>query len=91
MELVSLEKKIMNRWIIVVGAILIQLCLGAIYAWSVFTPPLVAPLPDNDFADDLGTTIILEVEGELVVGSDEIITLSFSEDGEPYTDFANVF
>ena len=32
--------KVMNRWLVVVGAILIQLCLGAIYAWSVFTPLL---------------------------------------------------
>ncbi len=32
--------KVMNRWLVVVGAILIQLCLGAIYAWSVFTPVL---------------------------------------------------
>jgi len=30
----------MNRWLVVLGAILIQLCLGAIYAWSVFTPVL---------------------------------------------------
>ena len=30
----------MNRWIIVVGGILIQLALGAIYAWSAFTTPL---------------------------------------------------
>jgi OFA family oxalate/formate antiporter-like MFS transporter len=29
-----------GRWKVVVGAILIQLCLGAIYAWSVFTPGL---------------------------------------------------
>lgn len=29
-----------RRWPVVVGAILIQLCLGAIYAWSVFTPAL---------------------------------------------------
>ena len=29
-----------NRWIIVTGAILIQLALGAIYAWSVFTARL---------------------------------------------------
>lgn len=29
--------KITNRWMVVVGAILIQLALGAIYAWSVFT------------------------------------------------------
>lgn len=32
--------KVMNRWFVVIGAILIQLCLGAIYAWSVFTPQL---------------------------------------------------
>jgi OFA family oxalate/formate antiporter-like MFS transporter len=32
----------MNRGWVVVGAILIQLCLGAIYAWSVFTPALTA-------------------------------------------------
>ncbi len=29
-----------RRWPVVVGAVLIQLCLGAIYAWSVFTPAL---------------------------------------------------
>ena len=29
-----------SRWLIVVGAILIQLALGAIYAWSVFTAKL---------------------------------------------------
>lgn len=34
------ESKVMNRWIIVVGGILIQLALGAIYAWSAFTTPL---------------------------------------------------
>ena len=32
---------IKNRWFVVIGAVLIQLCLGAIYAWSVFTPSLV--------------------------------------------------
>jgi len=34
------EQKVMNRWLVVAGAILIQLALGAIYAWSVFTPEL---------------------------------------------------
>ncbi len=34
------QVKIMNRWIIVLGGILIQLALGAIYAWSAFTTPL---------------------------------------------------
>ncbi len=33
---------VMNRWLVVAGAILIQLCLGAIYAWSVFTTTLKA-------------------------------------------------
>ncbi|MCD4818270.1 MAG: OFA family MFS transporter [Candidatus Cloacimonetes bacterium] len=35
------EKSSMNRNFVVIGAIIIQLCLGAIYAWSVFTKPLV--------------------------------------------------
>jgi OFA family oxalate/formate antiporter-like MFS transporter len=34
--------KVLNRWLVVVGAILIQLCLGAIYAWSAFTGKLTA-------------------------------------------------
>ena len=34
------EKPVMNRWLVVVGALMIQLALGAIYAWSVFTPLL---------------------------------------------------
>ena len=37
------EQKVMNRSLVVVGAVLIQLCLGAIYAWSVFTPSLTDP------------------------------------------------
>lgn len=44
------EQKVMNRWLVVMGAVLIQLCLGAIYAWSVFTPPLAA----TDAADVAG-------------------------------------
>ncbi len=34
------ESKPFNRWFVVVGAIMIQLALGAIYAWSVFTARL---------------------------------------------------
>jgi len=29
-----------NRWFVVIGALLMQLCLGSIYAWSVFVNPL---------------------------------------------------
>ncbi len=36
------DGKVMNRGLAVLGAILIQLCLGAIYAWSVFTTTLMA-------------------------------------------------
>ncbi len=32
--------KIMNRWLVVAGGVLVQLCLGAIYAWSAFTGKL---------------------------------------------------
>jgi OFA family oxalate/formate antiporter-like MFS transporter len=38
----AIPQKIMNRWFVVFGAIMMQLCLGAIYAWSVFTPALMA-------------------------------------------------
>jgi MFS transporter, OFA family, oxalate/formate antiporter len=34
------DMKVMNRWIVVIGAIAIQIALGAIYAWSAFTGPL---------------------------------------------------
>ncbi|TYT76043.1 L-lactate MFS transporter [Desulfobotulus mexicanus] len=34
------EGKVMNRWLVVMGAIMVQMCLGAIYAWSVFTGAL---------------------------------------------------
>jgi len=35
--------RILNRWFVVIGAILIQLALGALYAWSVFTRTLTDP------------------------------------------------
>ncbi len=41
------EEKIFNRWLIVLSAILIQLCLGAIYAWSVFRIPLQQSIADG--------------------------------------------
>lgn len=35
-------QRLINRWLVVAGGILIQLCLGAIYAWSAFTARLTA-------------------------------------------------
>ena len=42
--------RITNRWVIVVGAVLIQLALGAIYAWSVFTRQLTDPAGPYGFS-----------------------------------------
>ena len=44
------NQKVMNRWLVVAGAILIQLALGAIYAWSVFTPALTKVGGDYQFS-----------------------------------------
>jgi OFA family oxalate/formate antiporter-like MFS transporter len=48
------NEKVMNRWWVVVGAILVQLSLGAIYAWSVFTPYLKGT--SSDGVTDFGFT-----------------------------------
>ena len=36
------DEKVMNRWLVVVGALVIQVSLGAVYIWSVFQTPLKA-------------------------------------------------
>lgn len=36
-----MSEKVVNRWLIVAGALLIQVCLGAVYIWSVFKVPLM--------------------------------------------------
>lgn len=38
-----MEDRVTNRWLVVAGGILVQLCLGAIYAWSAFTGKLTDP------------------------------------------------
>jgi OFA family oxalate/formate antiporter-like MFS transporter len=45
--IVMSEQKVMNRWLVVIGAVIIQLCLGAIYAWSVFTKRITIPIEDG--------------------------------------------
>src|SRR5271163_1597819 len=37
--------KLPNRWIIALAAIVIQICCGAVYSWSVFVKPLLATEP----------------------------------------------
>jgi OFA family oxalate/formate antiporter-like MFS transporter len=36
------DNKLPNRWSIAVAAVVMQICLGAAYGWSVFSKPLVA-------------------------------------------------
>ena len=43
--------KTFNRWLIVLGALLIQVSLGAIYIYSVFKPGLKARFPDWSHTD----------------------------------------
>jgi MFS transporter, OFA family, oxalate/formate antiporter len=38
------EEKLTNRWLMVVAALVLQLCLGVLYAWSVFRAPLMKEL-----------------------------------------------
>ncbi|MGO1372433.1 MAG: OFA family MFS transporter [Senegalia sp. (in: firmicutes)] len=33
--------KTINRWYVVLGAVLVQMCIGAIYTWSLFNQPLM--------------------------------------------------
>jgi len=35
------EEKLTNRWLMVAAALVLQLCLGVLYAWSVFRAPLM--------------------------------------------------
>ncbi len=41
------QERAINRSFVVIGALLIQLCLGALYAWSVFTPKLTLPIAEG--------------------------------------------
>lgn len=36
-----MKSKVNNRWLVLFGAILLQICMGAIYSWSLFNQPLM--------------------------------------------------
>ena len=55
------EEKKFNRWIIVVAAIVIQMCLGAVYAFSVLSPPMKKQFGWSDVETNLAFTIALLV------------------------------
>ncbi len=55
----NLETK---RWLIAIAAIIIQLCLGTVYAWSVFKGPLMSPATGKWFAVTQQTVEAVEKE-----------------------------
>jgi OFA family oxalate/formate antiporter-like MFS transporter len=48
---VSTDQRLVNRWVIVGGALLLQLCLGILYSWSVFVAPVKKLLGIKNTAD----------------------------------------
>ena len=36
-----------NRWLIPIGAVLVHLCIGSVYAWSTFVRPIQSLFPNN--------------------------------------------
>jgi len=54
------EDRIMNRWIVVIGALVIQISLGAVYIWSIFQTPLKGVFSDwSETAVTLPAQIVL--------------------------------
>ena len=37
------SRRLPNRWGIALAAVIMQICLGAVYGWSVFKIPLMPP------------------------------------------------
>ena len=62
-----------NRWLVPPASIAIHLCIGSVYAWSIFNPPLVKSLGVVASAadgPDLDCRQARSVGGLLAAGSD---------------------
>jgi OFA family oxalate/formate antiporter-like MFS transporter len=60
----------MNRWLVVVGALLIQIALGAVYIWSVFKAPLMKLFKWDAASTSLtySITILMFAIGTIIFG-----------------------
>jgi OFA family oxalate/formate antiporter-like MFS transporter len=60
----------MNRWFVVIGALLIQVALGAVYIWSVFKAPLIEKFGWEPAATSLtySITILMFAIGTIIFG-----------------------
>jgi len=56
-----LENKLYNRWLVVVGGLISQFCLGALYTWSVFQRPIQEAMGWNAAEVSLAFTLNLAV------------------------------
>lgn len=69
---IKLEKKLINRWALVFAVVMMMLCLGALYAWSLFNTPLIDANPGWDLAGvslTFGVTIIFMCIAAIVGGA----------------------
>lgn len=55
------NNKSTNRWFVVFGAVLLQICLGAIYSWSLFSQPLIEKFSWSESDTYLTFSIIIFV------------------------------
>ena len=60
----NLERK---RWLIAAGAVVMQLCLGTVYAWSVFKKPLMTAHGWSETATQATFMILMAVIGTSAV------------------------
>jgi MFS family permease len=42
----SKPSSVSSRWLIPLGAVLVHICIGSVYAWSTFNRPIIAVLPN---------------------------------------------
>ncbi len=65
-----MSEKVMNRWFVVIGALLIQVALGAVYIWSVFKAPLIEKFGWEPAATSLtySITILMFAIGTIIFG-----------------------
>ncbi len=41
------DHRLINRWLIPIGAVLVHICIGSVYAWSTFNRPILALFPND--------------------------------------------
>lgn len=58
-----MSERLPNRWLVAVAGVIIQLCLGTIYGWSVFAKPLMAEYGWTQTQVTLPFTIAIGVLG----------------------------